>query len=65
MIPMVIDSEAKERAKQQKEGENCSTADGKLLDETEINKSKERVHKHFKEVSKKNSDGSEELEPLK
>lgn len=51
MLPMVIDYEAKEREKQQKEEENNSTVKAELLDEMEINESKNRVHQHFKEIS--------------
>ncbi|XP_067213814.1 exosome complex component 10 homolog [Linepithema humile] len=51
VIPMIADYEAKEREKQQKEEENCSTAKVELVDETEINESKNRVLEHFKEVS--------------
>ncbi|CAL1681433.1 unnamed protein product [Lasius platythorax] len=58
VIPMIVHHEAKERERQQKEGEkkeegeNRSTVkvEEKHIDETEINKSKDRVYEHFKQV---------------
>jgi len=51
VIPMVADYEAKEREKQKEKELNRSTTEAEPVDETEINESKNRVHKHFKEVS--------------
>lgn len=56
---MIVHHEAKERERQQKEGEkkeeegeNRSTVkvEEEHIDETEINKSKDRVYEHFKQV---------------
>jgi hypothetical protein len=48
---MVVDYEAKEREKQQEEELNHSTTEAELIDEMEINESKNRVREHFMEVS--------------
>lgn len=50
VIPMVVDYEAKEREKQQKEEENRLATKTEFVDKTEIDESKNRVLEHFKQV---------------
>lgn len=61
VIPMIVDQEAKEREKRQKEGGNEKEEGGstvknedEYVNEAEINESKNRVHEHFKQMSQTN-----------